>query len=93
MGAAGRRCSEVVGHFDAEAVAENARVTALLDVVRGADHRDRAVRADVVGRRVHRRRARPHRRHRRAAGLQPNGDSTVVVAPAWRREGIGRACG
>ena len=25
------------------------------------------------------------------ASLEPNGDATVVVSPAWRRKGIGRA--
>jgi GNAT superfamily N-acetyltransferase len=73
---------------------ENARVAALLDVVRGADPTEaEPVRPDVVVYDVYADAvvARTGATVVATARLEPAGDTTVVVSPAWRRKGIGRA--
>jgi GNAT superfamily N-acetyltransferase len=85
----------LVGDDDADwSFAENARVAALLDVVRGADHvESEPIRPDVVVYDVYTDAvvARIGATVVATASLEPNGDTTVVVSPAWRRKGIGRA--
>jgi GNAT superfamily N-acetyltransferase len=74
--------------------AENARVAALLDVVRGADVLElEPIRPDVVVYDVYADAVVARTGHVvvATASLEPNGDTTVVVSPAWRRKGIGRA--
>ncbi len=79
---------------DAWSFAENARVAALLDVVRGAGMPEtEPIRPDVVVYDVYTDAvvARTGVTVVATASLEPNGDTTVVVSPAWRRKGIGRA--